>query len=446
MNASADTVVSQANLFGGSSLNIYSPTVIRDNRLRNYGMWYSGWQTAGQQVDSINYRSSNDLRTWSSYSTVLTTAKVPNASLVGEPSVTQHYNAATGAYQYTMFYTVCMSPCNGANGGLGYNEIWSSVSNDGVNWLYPQLLLRGASEPGGVGPAQPSAILDPEADGTFWKVYYRETNTNSIGANNGFKVAHVNGNRIATKANPVYVHTGDGTIANPEVRLVNGTWQLFFDVYRMAPLQEVDIYKVESSVNTSWPSNADEVLITNGGPTWCGTITPGVLAGSGSQYNLFFGLAQRWSDGGCYAGGSDALDINRDIEGWLWNDNVRHCRFLKRDSCRSQIQAPERFDHGVREGRMPTSLSTTASKIRPAAEAMAVRTAGLGLARRESVCRKPASVRARRSCCSGSQGQRTPPRALSRRWGSGGAIGSRPRAPGAATRRRRTRRRERGMH
>jgi len=102
-------------------------------------------------------------------------------------------------------------------------------------------------------------------------------------------------------------------IANPEVKLVSGTWQLFFNTYFTT---EKDIYKVESNSNTSWPSSY-EILIQNGGPTFCATMSPGVLlvTGTSSQYDLYYGLTPRQPDGSCI------LNEQKSIQRWRFQDN-----------------------------------------------------------------------------------------------------------------------------
>lgn len=291
--AFADTVLQMNWLFSGT--NIYSPTVLLDDGV--YRMWYGGWQNSNQwdTQDLIYYRYSSDNLNWSSQTTVLTPAGVsPYAYHVNDPSVTKHFNTANGQWQYTMFFTVCVNSCTVQSD----NEIWSATSADGINWFYPQVLLQGSS-----GPAEPSAIIDPQSDGTFWKVYYADRNDDTK-----IKMASVNGNRAAINTQVVYTISTGQAISSPEVRNVNGVWDLWFNVHLAT---EVDLYKTTSSSNTSWPSNY-QVLIQNTGPSYCGTITPGVLPESSGQYNLYFGLTVRQPNGNC------DLRYNQSIQKWLW--------------------------------------------------------------------------------------------------------------------------------
>lgn len=296
LTAHADSVLSMNYAIGGR--NIYASSLLADNGA--YVMWYGGWQSDGDLPnDKIYMATSPDDNTWTTNGMVLYPQQVaPNAVHVNDPSVTKHFNAATGTWQYTMFYTVCVNSCGQAD-----NQIWSSVSSDGVYWVNHQQLLAGPS-----GPAEPSAVIDPQSDGTFWKVYYvdRMDPTN-------VKVAYVNGNRGATAVSYAYFGPG-GAIANPEVQNFNGKWHLFFNAYFATSdgrMDHADIYKVESATNTSW-SGPPEVLISNTGPTYCGTFAPGVLPVGGNQYDMFFGLTARAADGTC------PTSEQRSIQRWRW--------------------------------------------------------------------------------------------------------------------------------
>jgi hypothetical protein len=292
--AFADTVLRMDWLFNGAA--IYSPTLIRDPQNGLYKMWYGGWQdtNVNQGHDFIYYRDSADNYNWSGFVIVLEPWQVTsNAMHVNDPSVTKHFNTSNGQWQYTMFYTLCVSPCSQSQ-----NEIWSSTGADGIHWYNHQLLLSGP-----LGPAEPAAIIDPQPDGTFWKVYYADR-----GDDTKMKMASVNGNRTATKVQVVFTSPGGQVISSPEVRNVNGVWDLWFNVHFA---NEVDIYKTTSNVNTSWPSS-DEVLIQNSGPTYCASLTPGVLPESNGQYDMYFGLTSRQSNGGCL------FQFTPGIVKWLW--------------------------------------------------------------------------------------------------------------------------------
>jgi hypothetical protein len=132
----ADTIVSETLMFTG--MNIYSPSLIYDNGV--YKMWYGGWQTQSDYPnDKIYYRTSTDNVNWSAPITVLTPGDIgPNVVHVNDPSVTKHFNTTSGQWQYTMFYTICINTCHPAD-----NQVWSSVSGDGIHWLYNQNAARG---------------------------------------------------------------------------------------------------------------------------------------------------------------------------------------------------------------------------------------------------------------------------------------------------------------
>ncbi len=307
--ARADTVLDTRSLFGGR--NPYAPTVILDGG--TYKMWYSGWQTqADYPNDRIYYRTSVDNTSWSAPLTVLQPASIgPSVTHVGDPSVTKHFNGVSGTWQYTMFYTVCVNPCE-----QQHNQVWSSVSSDGINWHTHIPLLQSGS-----GPAEPSAIIDPQGDGTFWKVYYLDRFDPLR-----VKMVRVNGNRNGFAVQVVYTYPRQpvdiNVISSAEVRPINGKWQLFFNAFQGpagnpggVPLMRVDLYKVESFSNESWGSNPYEVLISNGGPTHCATTTPGVLPAGGTDYHLYFGLVPRNADGTCMD-----LSTHNSIQRWTWRD------------------------------------------------------------------------------------------------------------------------------
>jgi hypothetical protein len=285
----ADSVIDMQWMFSGR--NVYAPTLVQNGI---YQMWYGGWQSSSDYPnDKIYYRTSYDNVHWSSPTTVLTPWQIgQNVVHVNDPTVTVHFNEANGQWQYTMFYTVCVSPCNQSD-----NQIWSSVSGDGVHWVYHTPLLVG------LGPAEPSVIIDPQADGTFWKVYYVDRLDATI-----VKMAKVSGDRNMLAVQSVFA--GPGTISSAEVKEFNGKWHLFFNAFFA---DRVDLYKSESSTNESWPAEY-EVLITNPGPSYCATVTPGVLSAGGDQYDLYFGLTPRLPSGGC------DISQQQSIQRWRWVD------------------------------------------------------------------------------------------------------------------------------
>jgi hypothetical protein len=198
-----------------------------------------------------------------------------------------------------MFFTVCVSPC----ADQAYNQLWSVTSGDGIHWVYPQQIITG-----GNGPAEPSAIIDPQSNGTFWKVYYM----NSGNDETNVWMAEIGGNRNFLGAQIVYTFPAGYSIANPEVRNINGIWRLFFNIYQSGPSgTEANIASSASGTNMQWPPSYS-LLIGNGGPSICGTIAAGVYPLNGGQYQLYFGQTPRQSNGSC--------DISQQttMQMWTW--------------------------------------------------------------------------------------------------------------------------------
>lgn len=302
----ADTVYSMNVDFSGK--NVYAPTLLKNQG--TYQMWYSGWQTdADYPYDKIYFRSSADGINWSTSQAILNKSQVANSHHLGDPSVTYHYNAASNTYQYTMFFTVCMNNCAEPQGGTyNDNELWSAVSTDGVNWLYPKRLFKSTNSSGASqGAAEPSAILESGTDGTFWKVYYADRLDPLK-----IKMLHVNGNRdVIGQPATVFQFNGGGAISGPEVRFIDNRWMLFFNVSVGIPLKAHDVYKAESFTNTSWTGSAP--LISNSlTSTICGESTPGVIPLSANQYELYFGQVLRSSDGSC------DMTKHNSIQRWMW--------------------------------------------------------------------------------------------------------------------------------
>lgn len=299
-----DTVLSMNHLFSGR--NIYAPTVIQDGSL--YKMWYGGWQTQSDYpTDKIYYRYSANGTNWSNPETVIIPGQngAPSATHINDPSVTKFINGVTGQPQYTMFYTLCVSPCtSGVN-----NQIWSTVSNDGIHWLYHQVLYNS-----GMGAAEPSAVVEFWPNGQFkqWNVYYADRLDASK-----IKKLVVSGDRnpIGTPT-VVYQHNGI-TMTGPEVRYFNNKWHLFVNQY-VPPVvggypSYVNILKAESSSPT-WTNNSATTLIANG-IQFCATLTPGVLPISGATYALVFGQTSRSANGVC-----DLPNNTTSIQRWIWMD------------------------------------------------------------------------------------------------------------------------------
>lgn len=300
--AQADQVLSMNLLFGGH--NIYGPNVLYDHQAGVYKMWYMGWATSGQTQDYIYYRTSGNGADWSPALISLTPGHLngkPGVDVqvkhTGDPSVTKHYNAHNGTYQYTMFLTVCKNNCTETLASND-NEIWSMVSTDGVNWLYPKVLLRSAK-----GPAEPHAIVDPNGD-TFWKVYYADRLDSSK-----IKMAKVSGNRDVLSIQTVYTNPAHlGAVSGPEVHNINGSWRIFFNTHNGSDAlhgdpsradYRVDILEARSASNELWPSSPNGLVLNGIQPgTGCATSTPGVVS-HGASYELFFGYANRRADGVC---------------------------------------------------------------------------------------------------------------------------------------------------
>lgn len=279
--------------------NVYSPSVIFDNG--RFEMWYGGWQSASDLPnDRIYFRASVDGLNWSAPTQVLSPSQLPGASFthVNDPSVTKHRNAANGMLQYTMFYTACAAPC-----AQGDNQIWSAVSSDGLNWSHHQVLLSSTS----LGPAGPSAVIDPQPDGTFWRLYYVDRFDPWR-----VKVANVNGDRRATSASVAFENASE-LMGDVEVVRFGTEWHLFFGafVFHGNTLDRVDVKKVVSASPMRWTGVA-RTLISNSGSAVCATITPGVLQTGARSYSLFFGVHLRGASG-C------SLTEFTGIHRWRWN-------------------------------------------------------------------------------------------------------------------------------
>lgn len=348
MPARSDTYVGGQIVFPGT--NVYGATILVDGK---YKMWHSAWQDSSTNMeDTIYYRESTDNVNWSAPIPVLTPNRLammlhpgpntfsgqfiqgqrytivtpggagassfvylgaPNNNVgttftanqsgfvtdgnafrnvyinhVTDPSVTRHLNAANGLVQYTMFFTVCRpNLCDVQTG----NEIWSMVSADGINWFYPQALISGPT----VAASEPSAIFDPQPDGTYWKVYFDDRNEPEKGK---VKMVSVTGERQAASTNyKTVLNVPGATVANPEVRYFNNQWHLFANVYNAghypngeAFTTTANIYKVTSQNNTDFTQSVPQAIILNAGAPYCGTVAPGVQAVGGNQYDIYFGL------------------------------------------------------------------------------------------------------------------------------------------------------------
>jgi hypothetical protein len=257
-------------------------------------MWYGGWQSeADYPHDKIYYRESKDSISWSAPRTVLEPSQLPIANFhVNDPSVVVTLNSITKKIQYTMFYTVCVGTCTKNS----ENQIWSSVSSDGLRWIRHKPLIRTE------GAAVPSAVAFDGAGQSEWRVYYSNT-SESRDTPKHIYMAVVDANRnILTKDKVAYTYLGPGVIANPEVRKIAGVWNLLFNVYHTRPgakRNTADIYLAQSPNPTHWRAGSERPLIVNDpkGPV-CAPVAPTVLSFHGSLL-LQFGQARYGTSGAC---------------------------------------------------------------------------------------------------------------------------------------------------
>lgn len=265
--------------------NIYAPSVLKEDGI--YKIWYGGWHTKDDSQDRMFYRTSIDNVTWSEPSVILTPRQIgPEAVHVNDPSVTTY--VVDGKKQYAMFYTVCVAPCE-----QGDNQLWSSFSTDGLRWKQHQVLLAHSD----LGPAEPSAVVDPEPDGTFWKVYYVDRYDD-----HHVKMIRVDKNRKILSKQIVYTH--HSAISGAEVKKIDGNWHLFFNAWFKS---HVDIYSAVSKINTSWPTRY-KIIIQNKGKFSCGALTPGVLPLEGPYYDLYFGRAAGADNEVCHVDRQGSID------------------------------------------------------------------------------------------------------------------------------------------
>jgi hypothetical protein len=274
--------------------NVYSPSTTYDADSAVFKMWYGGWQTtADYPHDKIYYRTSRDGSTWSAPRAVLTPSQLPVASThVNDPSVVKIFNAITKKPQYTMFYTVCIAPCR----RTADNQLWTSVSPDGVNWSLNMPLIRTQ------GASEPAAIISPAGAAAVWRVYYSNT-SEANNATTHILFADVDGNRKVLQEGAIaYTHRGPGVLANPEVRKIEGVWNLIFNVYQTRPgsnRNTADVY-IARSVNPSrWLDGSALPLILNDpNGQVCATIAPAIVQ-AGDHVLLQFGQARYSASGVC---------------------------------------------------------------------------------------------------------------------------------------------------
>lgn len=305
----AQTVTSMQNIFSGP--NIYANNVIYDSQDGMYKMWYGGWQSNIQSNDYIYYRASFDGITWYPvYFPILTpealqskyklrTGETINVQHVNNPSVTKHFNVTNGQYQYTMFFTVCVYPCNAAD-----NQIWSMVSSDGVNWDYPIKLALNFQDNSG-GPIAANVVQSTNGPaGTFWRV---QTGV-SVGSGNSIYLIHVSGDRVALD-NPTKVFTSSSGLAqNPSRIYVDGKYYMFFNSANTYGGYNVNY--VTSSDDETW--GGETVLIAVNNSPICAAQTPQALATGMSTFNLYMS----WS---LSSSGTCNFAANSNVVLWQWS-------------------------------------------------------------------------------------------------------------------------------
>ncbi|MBI4575687.1 MAG: Ig-like domain-containing protein [Planctomycetes bacterium] len=276
--APSDEVLGVYRIFEG--VHVTAPTVLHTG---TFQMWYGGRQDGGEgSPEGLHYRTSSDGVAWSGHMTVLTSAEVgPAFAWVGDPSVLKRLDPASARWQYVLFYTAALQP------GGGGSQVWSAVSANGLTWKDHRVLLDTPA-----GAAAPAALLDPGPEGRAFRVYFVERadprRVRMAWADEGRSPLGDLGVQV------VYTHPGPESIGDPEVRPMNGRWQLFFS---LATGSGVDVAKVESGSPDSFEGGEVQVVVRNEGSDLCATLGPGVLPREGANYDLYAGLVSRES--GC---------------------------------------------------------------------------------------------------------------------------------------------------
>ncbi len=246
----ADTFVGAQYAFL-DDVNPYSPSIMWDEQDNLCKMWYHS-NPEEASIDHIRYRTSPDCKTWGSATTVLDPSTLGFAH-VGDPSVTK-FARPQGGYQYTMFYSVCLKPCEATPQGQGGNAtIYSSASADGINWYYPRPVFQA----GVMYRAQPSAIWD--ATTQTWDVYFEFRHIDLL---THIGKITVPGNREPGQ-NEIIVYTHPVPPLSPEVRKINGLYHLFWSdrINVDSGLYTYEnIVKVTSSSPNSFSSSTFETI------------------------------------------------------------------------------------------------------------------------------------------------------------------------------------------
>jgi hypothetical protein len=274
-----------------SGRNIYSPSLAYDSKKGEYQTWYGGWQAnSDYPFDRIYYRTSKDGNSWSGAKTILKPTDLPvAANHVNDPSVIKTINNVTKKNQYTMFYTVCVSPCKTNKD----NQIWSSVSEDGMKWLFPKLFIKTN------GAAVPSVVAEsPRAD--MWTIYYSNT---SQSPNKIFSIQSSGNRDTIGQEKVVYTYPGEGFVANPEVQRIADQWILLFNVYHTkagAKRLTGDIYAVLSKTGQNWQAGTEQLLVSNDPDgKVCAALSPAILPIGSGQVMMQFAQARYSEKGEC---------------------------------------------------------------------------------------------------------------------------------------------------
>lgn len=284
--------VDSLTIFSGR--NVYSPALEYDEPSGYLKMWYGGWQSQSDYPhDKIYYRTSKDGVNWSEPLTVLTSKQLPVANAhVNDPSVVKTLNKVTNRFQYTMFYTVCIGRCV----QNAENQIWTSVSSDGLTWKFHKPLVKTN------GAAVPSAIAFKGNSLSVWRIFYSNTAENNNKPTHVF-MAEVDGDRNVLRKDVVaYTHQGPGVIANPDVRSVDGTWNLLFNVYHTRPRAKrntADVYLTQSDSPSHWrPGSAWPLIVNDPTREICASVAP-TLASFRGRLLIQFGEARYTKAGTC---------------------------------------------------------------------------------------------------------------------------------------------------
>jgi len=195
---------------------------------------------------------------------------------VGDPSVLVEY--IQGKKQYTMFLTVCVDRSIEHNEKLKCrqqdNEIWSVISNDGINWNIPVKFITNTT-PGneGLGSGEPSVIIDNKGK-RHYKIYYNQRTPETsykiqVSYADGLrklirmpdssvgKTVYTNGNEQAVSPDSFNM------VSSPEVEFINNKWMLIFNNWGFNGDElKIDIYKIKSDNNEKWLFN-DRILVVN---------------------------------------------------------------------------------------------------------------------------------------------------------------------------------------